>query len=756
MDIIYLSISLLLIVICLLLWQQNTHEKKLIVQDQNSRVLQALLSYPVHEYKMDHMLHRCLAIILSAPSLNVSQKGAIFLNHNKQLKLEAQIGLSESNILSCSMVEMGECLCGQVAELKQFQYKPRVDKQHAKFFSGMEGHGHYLMPILSRGELLGVLNLYIEEHSESNLSEIKFVKAIGHALAGLIERKLIADQLLLGDSVITHSQQAIFITDKHNQIIRVNQACEDITGYSNEELVGKNPAVFRSDRQDESFYQQLWQAINSQGFWQGKIWNKHKNGTVFPEWLTISTIKDHNNEVLNYLAIFTDLSNIWQAEQSINQLAFYDALTGLPNRTLLADRTQQAIAQANRQKNQLALLCLDLDNFKNINDSLGRLNGDELLKGIASRIVETVRMEDSVARFGADEFAILIQCVNAEDDGTVIHIAEKVLNNIYESFMLEGHELHPSCSIGISCYPADADNTNDLIKYAESAMHQAKQVGRSSIQFYTENINQNAFKKLEIESALNQAMKQNELEVYFQPQIDIASDRVSGAEALLRWNNEQLGQVPPVCFIPVAEESGLIINLGEWVLKEVCKKIAVWAEHGWFGANFNRIAVNISPIQFNDHQFINRVEKILHDTQVPVEYLEMELTESSLQESTDAVIEKLYAIKKLGINIAIDDFGTGYSSLSRLKQFPIDVLKIDRSFVQDISEDSSDKAIVKAIVAMADALGLSVLAEGVETQSQLETIGQLNCQYYQGYHFSKAIESVAFESLISQAMEPST
>jgi len=712
--------------------QQRIHTR---TTQQNERFLLLLQSYPVHEYTLSHMLERCLVMLFAAPQLHLlAQQGVCFIQEHGKLKLEAQRGIHP--------------LLSQNSDLYRYLYQLAKDTTVAQFVKQPEQHfapiaesrGYYVLPLVRQEKVLAVFILVAANKAQAG-HELKFIEAITSTLAKLVERKLFSDELRQGNSVMELSHQAIFITDKDNNITRCNQACEDIKGYSQTELLGKNPKLFKSDRHPDSFYQSLWHAVNTQGFWQGEIWNQHKNGNVYPEWMTLSAIKDINGILIQYVAIFTDLSSVKQSEQKIEQLSYFDSLTQLANRTLFNDRLQQAIVLAERQKSRCTLLCLDIDHFKKINDALGHAVGDKLLQHVAKRLANSLRKVDSIARLDGDEFAILL---NEKEQYQVAHVIKKILHNLQQPIVLEGHPIIVTASIGVSSYPNDAQNASDLFKYADIALAQTKQSGRNGYQFYTQEFSQQTLQQLKIEAALRLALAEDDFEIFLQPQLDLATQDLIGAEALLRVKHGDLQGLSPAEYIPIAEETGLIIEIGDWVFEESCRQLASWHQQQLLPASFKRLAVNISPSQFNHPEFIEKIEYCLTHYAVPVKHLEIELTESSLQESNHSVVDKLLAIKRLGVTIAIDDFGTGYSSLSRLKQFPIDLLKIDRSFVMDICSNSSDLAIIKAIISMADALEIDTLAEGIEQHEQLTLLNGLDCDYGQGFLFDKPMNTEQF------------
>jgi len=738
----------LCLLIIFLLWHQSKQLRELKQREQYEKLIQLLQAYPVHQYTMSHMLERSLAIIFSPSTSILLPKAVVFLMQNEKPCFAAQRGLIDSLPENDPQAILYKDLLAVSPDIERFKFISNNDVTIRLDKESPSPYGHYIVPLIRHNIQIGLLMLYTPKNHKATNKEIKFIKSIGISISSLIERKQIADELNLASNALNLNHQSIFITDKNNIIIRCNKACERLTGYSSEELMGQTPNIFKSKLHNEAFYNKLWQQISEKGFWQGEIWNKRKDDTVFPEWLTISCIKDVEGQVTQYFAVFTDLTAIKKAENDIQYLSFYDALTQLPNRTLFNDQVEQSITQANRQNTQLALLCLDIDHFKKVNESLGHEEGDKLLQIFAERIRPILRKNDCLARIGGDEFAMLIHNFNEKNNSQVIQITEKILLSLKESVQLSGHNFIATASIGISLYPDNADNAVDLFKYADIAMFHVKQAGRNSYQFYTEKFNQQALKKISIESALRLALKENNFEVHLQGQYELNTQLLIGAEALLRVGSGELSKISPAEYIPVSEETGLIVDIGDWVFKEVCTRLCYWYENKILPVNFNRIAINISPVQFKHPEFISKIQQAITETRVPVHHLEIELTESSLQESTNAVIDKLLAIKGMGISIAIDDFGTGYSSLSRLKKFPIDLLKIDRSFVNDICTNHSDTAIVKAIIAMSNALDIDILAEGIEYKEQAYLLRSLNCQYGQGFLFNKPLNSKQFETQV--------
>lgn len=558
------------------------------------------------------------------------------------------------------------------------------------------------------------------------------------------QRKRVETELKLAARVFESSQEAIIITDAACRIVSVNPAFLEMTGYLANEVLGKNPSLLGAGRESADFFATMWQRIDSEGNWQGEIWNRRKSGEVYPVWLTISVYRGAAGEVLNYVGIESDISERHAAQESIRQLAYYDPLTRLPNRTLLQDRVEQALVAAERDGKQVALLFVDLDHFKTINDSLGHFAGDQLLIQVAQRLVECVRRMDTVARLGGDEFVVLLSETTLEGAGAV---ARKMLASVAYPYQIDQHRLSITPSVGISLYPQDGSDFESLLKHADTAMYRAKESGRNAYQFFASEMNVAALERLVLENSLRQALERGEFVLYYQPQVDVASGSIVGAEALIRWKHPEIGMVSPGKFIPVAEVSGLIVPLGEWVLREACRQNRAWQAAGLPPIC---VAVNISSVQFRGGKLEESVRGVLADTGLAAEWLELELTEGTIMSDADATIDTLHRLSAMGIRLAIDDFGTGYSSLSYLKRFPIDRLKIDQSFVRDIVTDPDDWAIASAVISMGHSLRLDVIAEGVEHAEQLEMLRHQGCDEVQGYYFSVPLPADEFSELLRQ------
>jgi diguanylate cyclase (GGDEF)-like protein/PAS domain S-box-containing protein len=568
-------------------------------------------------------------------------------------------------------------------------------------------------------------------------------RAVVTTIADITARRDNEEQLRLAWTVFRNSVEAIIITDARQRILSVNRAFTDVTGYSAEEALGLTPRLLKSGHHDRSFYEAMWQDIESHGFWQGEIHDRRKDGTLYPSALSISAVHDKAGRITHYVAVFSDITERKASEARIAFLAQHDSLTGLPNRALLHDRLDQALANAARYGKRIALLFLDLDRFKTINDSLGHMMGDQLLQGVALRLSNCVRETDTVSRQGGDEFLIVLTDVEVPDDAA--RVAEKILDRLRPPFDIDGQQLGTSFSIGIALYPEDGNTVESLMKNADTAMYHAKENGRNTYRFFDERMNVNALERLHLENGLRRALENEEFSVYYQPQVDLASGRIIGTEALLRWFSGVMGGISPARFIPLAEECGLIVPIGEWVLKTACRQARQWQDEGLPAIP---VAVNLSALQFRRADIVATVSRALEESGLEGCWLELELTESLLMQSGPEVEATLGRLKALGVRLSIDDFGTGYSSLAYLKRFPVDRLKIDQSFVRDITEDPDDAAIVRAIIQLGRSLRLEVIAEGTETPEQMDFLRYERCTAAQGYLFAPPLPAEAVTELL--------
>ncbi|WP_458377028.1 sensor domain-containing protein [Pseudomonas fluorescens] len=554
--------------------------------------------------------------------------------------------------------------------------------------------------------------------------------------------------LRMAATVFEHSTSAILITDPAGYIVQANEAFSRVSGYAVEQVLDQLPNMLTVDEQQEAHLRYVLKQLNQHSTWEGEVWLKRRNGEHYPAWVGITAVLDDEGDLASYVCFFSDISERKASEQRIHRLAYYDALTHLPNRTLFQDRLHTALQSAERQKSWVVLMFLDLDRFKPINDSLGHAAGDRMLKEMATRLLGCVDDDDTVARMGGDEFTLLLQPrINREIAlNRAIHVAEQILASLVKPFVLEGREFFVTASIGIALSPQDGNELSQLMKNADTAMYHAKERGKNNFQFYQADMNASALERLELESDLRHALEQNEFVLYYQPQFSGDGKRLTGTEALLRWRHPRRGLVPPGDFIPVLEELGLVVDVGDWVISEACRQLKAWHQAK---VRVPKVSVNISARQFSDGQLGTRIATILKETGLPPACLELELTESILMREVSEAMQILAGLKNLGLSIAVDDFGTGYSSLNYLKQFPIDVLKIDRTFVDGLPSGEQDAQIARAIIAMAHSLNLAVIAEGVETHEQLDFLREHGCDEVQGYLFGRPMPAGRFEAQFS-------
>ena len=546
-------------------------------------------------------------------------------------------------------------------------------------------------------------------------------------------------------AMFENTAEGVVLTDARGTIISVNPAFSRITGYGETEALGANPRVLQSGRHDAAFYLRMWDEVNTTGHWQGEVWNRRKNGEIYPQWLTVSAVLDEAGGIQNYVGVFSDISHIKRSEAELERLAHYDPLTDLPNRALLHAHLEHALDRALRHGERLAVMVLDLDGFKTVNDSLGHPAGDLLLQQIAGRLLDALRQEDTVARLGGDEFAVVVESLGAGFNPG--QIAQKIIRLVAAPMDLQGHSAMVTASVGIALFPDDGQDATALLKAADTAMYASKQSGRNTLRFHHADMALAVQQRLSLEHGLRRALERSELEVWYQPQFDVHTDRCVGAEALVRWRDPVMGLIPPDRFIPLAEETGLVLPLGEAVLRRACRDARRWLESG---LDCGKLSVNVGGPQIERGDFFATVQQVLAETGLPPEHLALEITESFLLRNADQAMAVVARFSELGISVAIDDFGTGYSSLSYLKYLRASRLKIDRQFVRDLPDDRDDAAITRAVIALGHSLGFRIVAEGVETRAQRDFLLGEGCEEAQGYFYSKPLPGDEFEAFLRQ------
>ena len=592
--------------------------------------------------------------------------------------------------------------------------------------------------------------------------EIRYISASGTAItaedgqlteliginADVTEERRKEERLRQAATVFSSTAEGVTITELDGTIIDVNEAFTEITGYAADEVIGQTPSLLQSGRHDADFYRAMWRALEETGQWRGEIWNRRKDGSLYPQLLTVSAVREQDGEPTGYVGVFTDITRIKRSEERLDHLAHHDPLTDLPNRLLLMERLGQSIRHAARHQSMLAVVFVDLDRFKTVNDSLSHTAGDQLLQQVARRFVELVRADDTVARLSGDEFILLLEGAgNADQVTTAI---TKLMSAFDAPFELEVGEVRITASMGVALYPQDGTDAATLLRNADAAMYRAKDEGRDSYHFYTKELTTSAFEHLFLENALRYALQREEFQLAYQPQIDLQTGKCVAVEVLLRWEHPEQGTISPDRFIPIAEQSGLIRGIGQWVLQTACAQGKAWLDQG---LPFEHLAVNVAGPQVQDPAFADQVQSVLEATGLPARRLELEVTEGFVMHRAPGSIRQLQQIRAKGIEIAIDDFGTGYSSLSYLKQLPIDTLKIDQSFVREIPHDTNDMAISAAVVAMAGELGLKTVAEGVETIAQAHFFRDHGCRLAQGYFFSEPLSADQLAAFFAETLE---
>ncbi len=586
-----------------------------------------------------------------------------------------------------------------------------------------------------------------QTHYNPILNEQGQVSAVIGIANDITTTTQIESQMRIISTALEQTTDVIMVTDVVGTIEYVNPSFEAITGYSQTEALGQNPRMLKSGKQDHDFYENMWSTLLKGENFSDVFTNTRKDGSIYYEEKTITPVRTESKEITHFISTGKDISERMRTQERLHYMAHHDALTKLPNRTLFLDRLHQAMARAHWHNRLIAVIFMDLDQFKEVNDNFGHEVGDELLIQLTQRLSRSVRSGDTIARFGGDEFAILLDDIASEQDVSLL--AKKILDTLAPPFSVQGHESLVTASLGVSIFPSDGNDSETLLRNADVAMYRAKHLGRNNYQFYSNEMSARAFERLSLENSLRHALKRQEFFLLYQPQIDSRSGRITSVEALLRWQHPDLGIVPPNDFVPLLEETGLIVSVGDWALKTACNQAVQWHQSGFESL---RMCVNLSSRQFNNPDFIQSFQRIISETGINPELLELELTESMLMRNASKTISALNTLSHHGIQIAIDDFGTGYSSLNYLRRFPISTLKIDRSFVRDVIEDADDAAIASAIIVMAQSLNLNVVAEGVENQKQLNFLTERECFAIQGNYYSKAVTADAITEQLTERL----
>jgi len=664
------------------------------------------------------------------------------LFEKKMLKIVNQLNQNPLFVNSSEAIVLinGQFIIGEynLAAQKKFKLDSSIKFTHVSNFFDLTKSNSLIKENLKSKEPYNKLFWLKNKKGPSFLADVKVIPyEEEHYLLIITDLSMeYGDSLInkIAEKFISHSVEGILITDKDKKIILVNEAFEKATGYTKTEVLHKTPSLIKSGIHDAKFYKGMWDSIHSNGSWSGEIWNRRKNGEVYPEWITISTVTNNHNEITNYIALFIDTSNQKYAEEQLRFLAHHDTLTGVANRYSLNSKLTSLLERAKIQNEQLAVLFLDLDRFKHVNDTLGHNFGDLLLKEVSNRLKSLLKPKDIIGRLGGDEFVIVLPKIYHPKEA--INLANEITTNLSQSFFVNDIEIVVTSSVGISMFPHDGDTMEKLLVNADRAMYEAKANGRNNFEIYHKELELNATDKMVKELFLRKALERNELSLHFQPIVQANDNMIVCVEALIRWNQTEIGYVPANELIEIAEETGLIIPITEWILNEACRNLSIIHLNSY---STLKMAINISGIVFQQENFVKMVKNIFEQTNIDPHAIVFELTESVIMTNDKDTMLKLKQLKELGLSISIDDFGTGYSSLSYLKRFPINKLKIDQSFIRGMLKYKEDRNITKAIINLGHSLGLKLVAEGVEEMEQLQFLVAFNCDHIQGYYFSKPL-----------------
>lgn len=697
-------------------------------------VLHTLLQLGVENAPTEEILKSALNLIFSIKWLPFDPMGCVFLIENEDLVMEAQIGLPSEIQGKCARIPIGECICGLSVRENRIIFSER-NYSNNYFCEIALLHRPYCVPIRYKGNVIGVLNLYVKEGCFLDSQHEEFVISVSNALASIIAHRKDEEKILKLSLAVEQSPDWIVITDKNGKIEYINQAVEKISGYRRDEIIGKKPNIFKSEKHDAKFYKDLWNSITSGQPFSAIFINRKKNGELFHLHQTVTSIKDGKGNIIYFVGTGKDITQQKLMEEKLRFFTYYDSLTGLPNRNLFFERLEIEIQNAEYGKKILGIGIIDIKGFRHINEVLGWKSGDKVLVILAERLKNSIRRIDFISRMGNDEYGIIFSNISSPKD--IISFSERISETVLQPLNIQGHELSLSFNIGISIYPEDGRSAEELINNAFEALKEAKKDVNITYKFYRNDLNVTAFSIMRLKKILFNALKNKEFYLQYQPYFNTSNKKIAGLEALLRWNNKELGKVPPSSFIPLLEETGWIAEVGDWILETVCRQIKEWLVKRY---RVVPISVNLSLVQFKKENFAESVLEIINKHQINPELVNVEITESIFTQNIDFISNILKRFKEKGISIFLDDFGTGYSSFSAIRKYLIDFIKIDISFIKGIADDPDLTAMVSAIISMAHTLNIKTIAEGVENEETLKLLRLLKCDYVQGFYLSHPLD----------------